>query len=352
MLLVNGVFLNPSDKTNADMQHYRDLYLRIISEIDKKYKYPIILKFPEKFKVINELSPSKPLWPTHQIWFKDKLPTNVGSDEWQYYEHTNRNSQTQEMEFMPRGYRFGRQGMRIESTQKDLAFFMLYVCSRCENSMNEDVINNGRADKCFVVENPKEEAFARIERMRYETNARQLIISDALEGEIRQVAKFYNISKATMVDTLDPKSSKYHVDSNGFLAQEHDSGVPYVISDPEVRDFLMQTIEKIAKGNVGIWKDIFEQLRQEKENPAVDNKKLFDELITNNLISLEDHKAKNPKWDCKVWMWTEPEKGILHKCTVKDISREDCVTSILKRMDTQTPFRVSIQEELKKLQTA
>jgi len=200
MINVNGQRIDANDRNTQNP--YAKRIQEGIKLIEDRFKFPVILKYPDRFKMkiidANNNPIKKPEWPGGKmIRFTETVEGTTTSEEWQYY------SRTRSVEgkpiFEPFNMIFDGY-LKIYKKDADLAFFLLFISPFCENSITES-IRTSNTIKHFIVEDKQQEAYIQINVDKSKLKVEYLIKtadeedSEMSEEALRKRALSYGISE-------------------------------------------------------------------------------------------------------------------------------------------------------------
>jgi predicted transcriptional regulator len=325
MLAVNGQVLNLNDtKESNPLLPYVNRVLDAYKNMEKRYKFPIRLKYLEKFKIENPKDPGKK--PRYKggavISFKENVATPLGGEIWEYFE-TSVPDSNGKMVFSPSNFIFTGI-LDIPVTKKDLAYFLLYCSRFCENSLSPE-INKLQTDKYFLIENKREEAIDFIQSQYKESRSKILILQDCPEETLRAFAVNYGVTNA--------------------MTEE--------LTIEEVRSSLWGCITRRAVTNRRIYDEVCEKLVPKKdevigngvEYSDSDKRGLLQNLLDSGIIKAVRHG--------KIFQYeyitpAEDGKKVFARAIGSMESEQEFFESVIVRFDKQ----VGLFEIAKKLETA
>ena len=337
MLAVNGKVLVMTDNSDPYVQRVQEGYTKL-----RKMKFPISIKYPERFKIINPHQPNeKPRWPGGKhIHFETNVDTPNGGELWAYFESNP--TVNGEKIFLPKGFTFtGR--MNIPQTKMDLAYYMLFICPRCENSLNANVVMND-SDKYYVIEDKHDEALNKISKEYDETKCKSLVLIDSESEKVREVAYEMNIYDARRIDTTSSKSANFDFNGEGIVSNVHaGEEPPYILSIEEVKSNLWDLIDRLSAHDKGIYSKVIDKFTKGKTQGKQAD--LLQKAIDLKVVALKQIKVAFK------YIYTETEKDFC-RCGTLDRTEKDCFNTVVDKMKNNENLYNDLLEAVKKVEAA
>jgi hypothetical protein len=332
MIAVNSTRISLADESNE----YAKEIKAGIKQIKASYKFPLIFKYPERYKIPNPDNPSRPEWPGGKtIRFKETVSNkNNGTEEWQYFTSSMRDEKGNEV-LLPNAKVFTGYLM-VQEIEADFAFFLLYKSTFCDNSMNPD-INKMNHEKHFVLENKKFEAFKSLQDSVPKTEAEYLITVDNSvlpEAKMRELAAQYNLKEAIATELFFDEIMK-------------EERTRYVMSLPEIRVRFIEHLFWLHKTNKGIYNEF---VAKAKESEAVDTAMVsFVRGISEKGIIFTRRAGIVFKWH-----YTEKEPDAkfgkeIHTCKTSELDPDKCIFSLAKKLSTDNALFVELSTKAEQI---